>query len=45
MGLKPWMDEVAASMVARRVSARAKKQPAITKDLQSCREKLQMLNV
>jgi hypothetical protein len=36
-------DEVAVSMAARRVPARAKEQPALTKALQSCRAKLQML--
>ncbi len=39
------MEEVAVSMAARGVPARAKKQPALTRALQSCREKLQMLNV
>jgi len=38
------MDKVAVSMAARRVPVRAKKQPALTKALQSCREKLQMFN-
>ncbi len=39
------MNEVAVVMVAGRVPARAKKQPTLTKALQSCREELQMLNV
>ena len=39
------MDEVAVSVAARRVPARAKKHPGLAKALQACRVKLQMSNV
>jgi chromosomal replication initiation ATPase DnaA len=39
------IDEVAVSMAARRVPMRAKRDRALAKALEECKQKLQMLNV